>query len=75
MPYKRKYKRGEHIESLDELVKQEFVYFVDKITPKGWFLSWQLNFTIRWLGPNGRIYYAEKVEEENDDKAKIENNL
>lgn len=39
-----KYTKGEKITSLDELAAQEFVYFHDKITHCGWFLSWQ----VRW---------------------------
>lgn len=40
-----KYEKGEVITSLDELVKQEFVYWNDKITHFGWFISWQLRMT------------------------------
>lgn len=58
---KNKYRKGGHILSLDELAKQEFIYFGDKVTHKGWFGSWQLRFFERWLGQNGRIFYAEKI--------------
>ena len=34
MSYKRKYKVGERIESLDELVQQDFVYLLGKF-PRG----------------------------------------
>ena len=44
MAYKRKYKKGECITSIQELIAQDFIYFYDKITSKGWFGSWQL----RW---------------------------
>lgn len=60
--YKRKYRKGGHILSLDELVKQDFVYWHDKIHPRGWFLSWQLRMTARAIGENGCIYYAIKEE-------------
>lgn len=56
--YKRKYHRGRHILSLDELVKQDFVYWNDKITPCGWFMSWQLRMTANVIGEKGIIYYA-----------------
>ena len=58
---KKKYRKGQHILSLDELVKQEFVYFNDKITHRGGVESWQLRFVRRHIGKNGRIYYAEKI--------------
>ena len=38
---KRKYKKGEPIKSLDELMNQEFVYMNHKIYHYGWFASWQ----------------------------------
>lgn len=41
---RRKYTKGESIHSLDELLKQEFVYWHDKIYHIGWVKSWQLNF-------------------------------
>jgi len=63
MPYQRKYERGERILSLDELSKQKFVYWRDKITPRGWFMSWQLNMAYNAIGPNGRVYYAIRKEQ------------
>ena len=45
MAYKRLYEKGDPITSLDELVEQDFVYWNDKITAKGWFMSWQLQMT------------------------------
>ena len=65
MPYQRKYERGEHILSLDELSKQEFVYWRDRITPRGWFLSWQFRMALNAIGPNGCIYYAIRKEKDN----------
>ena len=41
VPPKKKYSRGDHILSLDELFRQEFVYWHDKITHKGWFQNWR----------------------------------
>lgn len=61
--HKRKYRRGGHILSLDELVQQDLVYFRDKIQPKGWFMSWQLRMVSMLIGTNGCIYYAIKNEE------------
>lgn len=39
---KRKYKPGCYIISLDDLMKQEFVYCAGKLVHKGWFGNWQL---------------------------------
>ena len=64
MAYKRKYRKGEKITSLDELVKQEFVYFYDKITHRGWFGSWQFRMTYQLL-VRGCIYYAERTDSNN----------
>ncbi|MBQ4121637.1 MAG: hypothetical protein IJD35_06450 [Clostridia bacterium] len=60
--YKRKYRKGGHILSLDELVKQDFVYWHDKIHPRGWFLSWQFRMAADNIGENGCIFYAIKEE-------------
>lgn len=62
----RKYRQGGTIRSLDELARQEFVYFRDKIYHKGWFGSWQL----MWCEARikfGELRYA--VKEDGDGKA------
>lgn len=56
---KRKYRKGGKITSLDELDKQEFVYFFDKITHHGWFGSWQISLAKRYID-KGLLYYAVK---------------
>lgn len=61
--YKRKYRRGGHILSMDELIQQDFVYWHNKITPRGWFMSWQIAMASRFIGQTGCIYYAIKNEE------------
>ena len=59
--YKRKYRKGKQITSLDELYKQEFIYDRDQILHCGWFGAWQLRFTyIRMT--KGYLYYAEKID-------------
>ena len=63
MAYMRKYRKGNPITSLDELSKQEFIYFHDKITHRGWFMSWQFSMAGRLL-ERGCLYYAEKVGDE-----------
>ena len=57
---KRKYHKGGKITSLDELAKQEFVYFFDKITHHGWFMSWQFRLTRSYI-ERGYLYYAIKT--------------
>lgn len=58
--YKRKYRKGGQITSLDELDKQEFIYFFDKITHYGWFMSWQLRFALTMIN-RGAIHYAVEI--------------
>lgn len=54
------YKKGGHILTVEELAKQEFVFFRHKLTHNGWFMSWQLRFVMRNIGENGNVYYAER---------------
>ena len=61
-PYKH-FERGDHVKSLDELVKQDFVFWHKQLLHKGWFLSWQLRMSYMCIGENGCIYYAIKKEE------------
>lgn len=63
MSYKRKYRKGERITSLDDLSEQEFVYFFDKITHRGWFMSWQYRLAKHYID-RGCLYYAEKAGDE-----------
>lgn len=66
--YADMYRMGGKIRTLDELARQEFIFFSSKNNPKlyhrGWFMSWQLRYVelyIRW----GYLYYA--VKEDNHD--------
>ena len=63
MARKRKYRKGEQITSLDELSKQEFIYFYDKITHNGWFMSWQFRMAKQFI-ERGCLYCAEKAGDE-----------
>ena len=63
-PYK-KFRRGRHILSVDELTNQDFVFWNDQLTPRGWFLSWQLRMILFAIGERGVIYYAIKEEQKN----------
>lgn len=58
--YQRQYRKGERILSLDELSKQKFVYFFDKITHCGWFGSWQFRLAQSYI-ERGWLYYAVKI--------------
>ncbi len=55
---KRKWRRGPKILSLDELVRQEVVFWRDKPQPHGWFMSWQFKMAADAIGRDGVIYYA-----------------
>lgn len=61
MAYKRKYRKGEKITSLYELMKQEFVYFRDKILNYGIFGSWQIRL-VEFYIQKGMMFYAERIE-------------
>lgn len=59
---KRKYKPGCYIISLDDLMKQEFVYCAGKLVHKGWLGSWQLRYANSELA-RLRIREAKKIED------------
>lgn len=64
MSYKRKYKIGEPLTSLDEVMKQDFVYMFNCERPLniGFVQSLQMRVvynSIKW----GRIFKAERIEE------------
>ena len=65
MSYKRKYRKGAKITSLDELSKQEFIYCFDRIVHNGWFGSWQFSLARRYM-ERGWLFYAERIT--NDDR-------
>lgn len=53
-----RYREGKPITSIDELMKQDFIYFRHKLYHKGWFGSWQLRFAKKHIG---EMFYAEKT--------------
>ena len=55
----RKYRKGGKITSLDELSKQEFIYFRDRLTHHGWFMSWQCRVALMYI-QSGSLTYAVK---------------
>lgn len=58
---RRKYRKGELITSLDELVKQDLVYHNNKTEASGWFMSYQLSYINNEIKRN-RIYKVVKKE-------------
>ena len=63
MAYKRKYRKGKQITSLDELSKQKFIYQGQQILHCGWFMSWQFRLAKMYM-ERGWLYLAEKVDDE-----------
>ena len=69
MAYKRKYRPGAKITSLDELEREEFIYCNGKIMHEGWFKSWPFrlaNNYIKW----GSLRYAVKIKMEEQNYGK-----
>ena len=60
---KRRYRPGPKITSLNELSEQEFVNWGGKITPRGWFMSWQILMAYQAIN-RGFIRQAIKIESE-----------
>ena len=65
-----KYKPGRYIISLDDLMKQEFVYCAGKLLHKGWFGSWQLRYANSEIA-RLRIREAVRTEEKHETENKI----
>lgn len=63
---KRKFRPGGKIVSLDEVARQEHIYFCDKIYHRGWFGSWQFGWVAARLR-QGLLRYA-IMEEKQDEK-------
>lgn len=61
----RKYTKGDVITTIEELDKQEFIYFNNKIYHHGWWSSWQYRMVVRYLN-NGWLYKAIKKEIKNE---------
>lgn len=62
---KRKFRPGEKILSLDEVARQEHIYFHGKIYHRGWFKSWQIG----WVAARirfGELRYAIREEDGNE---------
>lgn len=57
---KRKYRQGEVITTIDELINCEFVYWNDKIYHRAFVQSWQLSWVLRILNRKGFKYAIRK---------------
>lgn len=55
---KSKWRRGPHIMSIDEVARQEMIFWRNKPCSKGWFSSWQFRVVENNVGGNGYIFYA-----------------
>lgn len=64
--YKKKYAKGELITSLDEMMKQDFVFWGNKIMSYGWFQNLYMAVALRAVKSN-RIFKAVKIEEESNE--------
>lgn len=52
-----------HIISLDELARQEFIFWRGTLVNCGWFMNWQLHMAKNVIGENGVVFYAIKEEQ------------
>ena len=70
---RRKYRQGERITSLDDLMSQDRIFFMDKVVSAGWFGSWQIRWVLERVKA-GQIYYAVKEEKDGNRKDEAERN-
>lgn len=54
-----KYRPGGRITSIDQLAKEEFVYFNNRLIHRGWFMSWHLRFAQHMINSD-RLYRADR---------------
>ena len=59
---KRKYKKGERIWTLEELDRQEFVFFQNKVYHKGFWQSWQYRWVLENL-KRGQFFKADRADQ------------
>ena len=58
-----KYIKGERIQSLDELIRQEFIYFNHKVYHRGWVMGWKLKWVVDMIG-RGLLFIATRKQED-----------
>ena len=56
-----KYKKGSRITCMEELVKQDVVFFREKVLHWSFFQSWQIRYAIIQI-EKGVLFRAERVE-------------
>lgn len=56
-----KYSKGSRITCMEELVKQDVVFFREKVLHRGFFQSWQIRYAIIQI-EKGLLFRAERVE-------------
>lgn len=59
----RKYKQGEVIMTLNDLMSQDFIYWRGCLQPFGWFQNWQMGWTQNQINQRA-CRKAIKIEEE-----------
>lgn len=60
-----KYKKGSRITCLEELVKQDMVFFRDKVLHRSFFQSWQIRYAIIQI-ERGTLFRAKKTDDGSD---------
>lgn len=60
-----KYKKGSRITCLEELVKQDMVFFREKVLHRSFFQSWQIRYAIIQI-ERGTLFRAEKTDDGSD---------
>lgn len=56
-----KYKKGSRITCIEELVRQDVVFFRDKVLHRSFFQSWQIRYAVFQI-QLGTLFRAERVE-------------
>lgn len=57
-----KYKKGSRITCLEELVRQDIVFFSDKVLHRSFFQSWQIRYAVFQI-EHGTLFRAEKTDD------------
>lgn len=60
--YMNKYRKGEKITSIDELLEQNYAYINGRLYHSGWFWSWQFRL-VAMAVKCGDVYKAERIDE------------
>lgn len=60
-----KYKKGSRITCLEELVRQDIVFFRDKVLHRSFFQSWQIRYAVFQI-EHGTLFRAEKTDDGSD---------